>query len=53
MPVLSGTQISTTSSQQQPHQNGNITSKTNTNSFYSKPNYHVYNSNGLESKSLE
>ncbi|CAF0751485.1 unnamed protein product [Rotaria sordida] len=52
---LTGTQISTIlpSQQQQQQQNGNITPKTNTNSFYLKPNYHVYNSNGLESKSLE
>jgi ubiquitin carboxyl-terminal hydrolase 10 len=50
-PTLSGTQISTILPQQQ--QNGNITPKTNTNNFYPKPNYHVYNSNGLESKSLD
>ncbi|CAF2393832.1 unnamed protein product [Rotaria sp. Silwood2] len=60
-PSLNGTQISTIvpppppqqQQQQQQQQNGNTTPKTNTNSFYSKPNYHVYNSNGLESKSLE
>ncbi|CAF3356924.1 unnamed protein product [Rotaria sp. Silwood1] len=53
---LSGTQISTTLPPQPTatqQQNGNITPKTNINNFYSKPNYHVYNSNGLESKSLE
>jgi ubiquitin carboxyl-terminal hydrolase 10 len=47
---LSGTQISTIQPQQQ---NGNVTPKTNTNNFYSRSNYHVYNSNGGESKSLE
>jgi hypothetical protein len=45
---LSGTQISTI-----PQQNGTVTPKTNINNFYSRPNYHVYNSNGGESKSLE
>ncbi|CAF1176623.1 unnamed protein product [Adineta steineri] len=44
------TQNSTIPSQQQ---NGNVPSKSNTNNFYSRPNYHVYNSNGGESKSLE
>lgn len=44
----SGTQISTT-----PQQNGNPSSKSTANNFYSKTNYHVYNSNGGESKSLE
>jgi hypothetical protein len=45
---LSGTQIST-----MPQQNGNVTPKSTTNNFYSRTNYHVYNSNGGESKSLE
>jgi ubiquitin carboxyl-terminal hydrolase 10 len=44
----SGTQISTI-----PPQNGNLTPKSTTNNFYSRTNYHVYNSNGGESKSLE
>jgi hypothetical protein len=47
---LSGTQISAIPQQQQ---NGNTTPKSNTNNFYSRSNYHVYNSNGGESKSLE
>ncbi len=45
---LSGAQISTI-----PQQNGNLTPKSTTNNFYSRTNYHVYNSNGGESKSLE
>jgi ubiquitin carboxyl-terminal hydrolase 10 len=46
----SGTQISTI-----PQQNGNnlTTKSTITNNFHSRTNYHVYNSNGGESKSLE
>ena len=44
---FSGTQISA-----QP-QNGNVTPKSSNNTSYSRPNYHVYNSSGGESKSLE
>ena len=44
---LSGTQISA------QQQNGNVTPKPNNANSYSRPTYHVYNSNGGESKSLE
>lgn len=44
---LSGTQISA------QQQNGNVTPKPNNVNSYSRPTYHVYNSNGGESKTLE